>query len=172
VGAGVDVDPAGQLMVEAADHRDMLDAEFPGALGGGGRGQHRREGFAGQRAAPAQIGGVAHPPAGFGAADQRPLGERMRELAAQLLGRGLLLELVDQGMLAGGQAPSHLFVALQQRQPLASVQHLGIQADDSLECGIQRIEGGGHRFAIRNDTQTHTDETKPTHRQKTPPCDC
>ncbi|BBX97274.1 hypothetical protein MLAC_25680 [Mycobacterium lacus] len=40
--AGGRVDPAGQLVVDAADHRDLTGAEFPGFLRGGRRSQRRR----------------------------------------------------------------------------------------------------------------------------------
>jgi hypothetical protein len=68
LGAGVAVDPARQLVVEAADHRDMLTAQPSLPLGGGGGRQHRGQRFAGQRAAFTQLGGVMDASGGVGAA--------------------------------------------------------------------------------------------------------
>jgi hypothetical protein len=152
MGAGPGVDSPGQLVVEAADDCDMPGPEPPGALRGRGGRQYRRQGFTGERAALAQISGVAHTAGGFGAAGQRPVGDRVGELAPEFFGSGLLLELIDERMFAGGQASSHLLVALQHYQPLSGAQHFGIEPDNSVECGIQPIKGRRECFAIRNDT--------------------
>ena len=85
--AGGGIDPAGQLLEEAPDHRDLAGPELPGPLGGRGGGQHRGQRFPGQPVPRAQIGGFVNAPAGLSATDQRPFGDRMRQLAAQFLRR-------------------------------------------------------------------------------------
>jgi hypothetical protein len=147
----------------------MPGPEPAGPLTGRGARKDWRQGFAGQRAPLTQISSLTDPPPGFGATNQRPVGDRMGELAAQLFWRGLLRQLIDQRMFAGGQAPSRPLVALQQCQPFSTAQHLRVEPDDRIDGGVQRIEGRRGGFAVCDDTQTHTDETRPTHRQKTSP---
>ena len=48
--AGGGIDPAGHLVVEAPDHRDLAGTELPGFLGGGRTGQCRGQRFPGQGA--------------------------------------------------------------------------------------------------------------------------
>jgi hypothetical protein len=68
LGAGVAVDPARQLVVEAADHRDMLTAQPSLPLGGGGGRQHRGQQFTGQCASLTEVGGFVDASGGVGAA--------------------------------------------------------------------------------------------------------
>ena len=79
----------------------------------------------------------------------------MGELAAEFFGGGFLLELVDQRMFTGAQAPSHCLVAFQQGEPLLGAQHRAIEPDDVLECGVQRVALRGDPFSIKNG-RTHT----------------
>ena len=62
----------------------MGGADAPGPLRRGGGGQPRRQRFAGQGAALAEIGGLADAPRGFGAGDAQPIGQGRRQFAAQL----------------------------------------------------------------------------------------
>jgi hypothetical protein len=73
VAAGGVVNEAGQLVVEAADHRDLP-------------------------VAGSQVGGLANTSGGFGAAGQGPLGDRVGQFAAQFLGGGLAGQSFDQLM--------------------------------------------------------------------------
>jgi hypothetical protein len=131
-------------------------------LGGGGGRQHRGQRFAGQRAAFTQVGGFVDPSGGVGAADQRRVGDRVGECAADVGGGGVARELVDQGMFARGQTPSHLVVAGQQRQPCPVAQHRAIE----VQCGIQRIEGRRGDLFIGDDTCTHTRKLDPPNDKK------
>ena len=75
--------PIRATVVEAADDRDLFGSELSGSLCCGGAGQYRRQRFAGEAAPLAEVGGFADAPGGLGAADQRPFGHRMEQLAAQ-----------------------------------------------------------------------------------------
>ncbi len=100
----------------------------------------------------AQIGGFADPPGGFGAADQRPVGDRVGELAAQFLRGGFLRELVDQPMFTGTQPAAHRLVALQLCQALSGAQHLRVEPEHGIEGGVQRIESRRGGFLVCDDT--------------------
>src|ERR1700733_7848221 len=138
----------------------MLGPELSRSLRLCGGGKDWRQGFAGKSMPLAQISGVADAAGGFGAAGQRPVGHRVRKLATQFFGGGLLLELIDQGMLTGAQPPSHHLVAFQQGEPLPGAQHPAIEADDVLECGVQRVTLRGEHFSIKNG-RTHTSKLNP-----------
>ena len=68
----------------------MAGTEVAVALRFGGRGHYRRQGFAVQRLPLAQVGGFVNAPRCLGAADPQPVGQRRRQLAAQLGRVGLL----------------------------------------------------------------------------------
>ena len=55
---GLDVDEVGDSVPEAADDRDVAGAEVTVALGFGGGGQQRRQGFAVERLTLAEVGGL------------------------------------------------------------------------------------------------------------------
>ncbi|OBY30943.1 hypothetical protein ACT18_15265 [Mycolicibacter kumamotonensis] len=59
------VDAVGKEGEERTDHRDMRRADLPLSLGGGHRGTHRVEGFAGQAAPRPQFGGLGDAPPGL-----------------------------------------------------------------------------------------------------------
>ncbi len=93
----------------------MAGTEVAVALRFGGRGQHRRQRLTVQRPPLAEVGGFVDPPRCLGAADPQPVGQRWRQLAAQLGRIGLLGELVDQGVFDGGLPAAHLFAPLPTR---------------------------------------------------------
>ena len=97
--AGVLVDPAGQLVVEAADHRDLAGSQLSGTLCCGGRCQYWRQRFTGESPPLAQIGGLVDASRCLGAADQGPVGHGVGEFAAQLFCGGLARKVIDQRML-------------------------------------------------------------------------
>ncbi|BCZ25064.1 hypothetical protein MTY59_49190 [Mycobacterium senriense] len=82
--AGRDVHPAGQLVIELADHRDLTGPQCAVALTGRGGGQGRWQRFAGQAVPRAQVPRLLDAPGCLGAADQRRLGDRMAHGAADL----------------------------------------------------------------------------------------
>jgi hypothetical protein len=71
---GLDVDEVGQPVPETADHRHVAGADAPLSLRFGGGGQHRRQRFAGDRFALAQIGGLVDAPRRLSAGDAQPVG--------------------------------------------------------------------------------------------------
>ena len=107
--AGLEIHPAGQPVQKPADDLHVGGPDAPGSLGFSGRGQQRRQAFAGQGPPPAEIGRLGHPPVGFAAGDVQPIRQRPGQPAAQLGFVGLLGELIDQRMMrrpASGGAPS------------------------------------------------------------------
>ena len=134
--AGGLIDPSGQLVVEAADDRDVFGSELSGSLCCGGIGQYRRQRFAGEAAPLAEVGGFADAPGGLGAADQRPFGHRMGQLAAQFFWGGLARKVIDQLVLRGRQLAACPLTALQERQPLPGGQRAEIQPGHTVERGV------------------------------------
>ena len=151
--AGRGVDPAGQPVVEVADHRDLTGSQLALALRRGGGGQGGRQRFTGQAVAYAQIARLLDAPGRFGAADQGPFSQRMGQCAAQFQGRGLAGKGIDQRMLQGRDAPAQLFAALQHRQLLPGGQRVQRQRAGTVQVGIERVE---HRVDIVLTTWTHT----------------
>ncbi len=80
--AGARVDRGGQMGHEAADHLDVPVADQAVALGGGGRGQRRRQRFPGERAPLAEVVGFGDAPVRFGFGDPQPVSQRPTQLAA------------------------------------------------------------------------------------------
>jgi hypothetical protein len=79
-------------------------------------------------------------PAGFGAADQCPFGDRMRQLAAQFLRCGLVGQLINQPMLDCGQlagAPAH---NAQRRQQLPGRQRVKAQSAQPIQASVKRVK--------------------------------
>ena len=151
--AGRSVHPAGQAVEEPADHRHLPGAECALALGGGGRGQERIQEFAGQPVPWPQIISLFDAPGGFGAADQRRLGDRLRQRAAQLLGGRLVGQVVDQRILHCRDPPAEALAALQQLQALLGVRRVKRQRAGPVQVGIKRVE---HREGVGVTTWTHT----------------
>ncbi len=137
---GLDIDEVRQPVHKPADHRHMGGAEVPGALGGGGGLQPRRQRLTGDRPTLAQILGLADAPTGFGAADPQPIGQHRRQPAPQLALTGLLADLIDQRMLHRGQLAAKPLAALQDPQPLRGGQHIKGQLQRALHASLQRIE--------------------------------
>jgi hypothetical protein len=79
-------------------------------------------------------------PGGFGAADQSPLGDGMREFAAEFFGGGLAGKGIDQRVFDGRYPPSQPLAALQQRQLLWSGQRIAVEPGHCVERGVQRIK--------------------------------
>ncbi len=94
--SGLAVDVGGQVAKEVADHPHLRLADMACTLSGRGGGQLRCHRFTGQGAALPELGGIADAPAGLGAGDPQPGGQRRGQLPAQLLLAGLLADLVDQ----------------------------------------------------------------------------
>jgi hypothetical protein len=149
------VHPGGQLVGEAAEDRDMLGAGCAFALVGGGAGQYRLQWLAGEPVAGTQVGGVVDTPGGFGTADQRPVGDRMGQFAAHLLGGGPPGQVVDQRMLDGRDPPPHLLAALQQRQLVIGFQRIDVERRHRLNGGLHGIERRSDRGQIVNTGSTH-----------------
>ena len=80
--------------------------------------------------------------------DQRPLGDRVGQRAAQLLGGGQPGQLIDQRMLGRGQAPAHPLHPLHQDQTLTGGQLLEIQPEHTINRGIQHLKRRGDRVSI------------------------
>jgi hypothetical protein len=137
---GLDVDEVREPVEEATDHRDMTGTEVAVALRFGGCGQRRRQGFAVQSPALAEVGGLMDAPRGFGATDPQPVGQRRWQLATQFGGVGLFAELVDQRVLDGRVPPAQLLPALQYPQPLGCGQHIKGQIQGMFVAGLERIE--------------------------------
>ena len=149
------VHAGGQLVVEAADHRDVLGAERALPLACGGARQHRRQRFSGESVAGAEVGGVVDAPGGLGAADQRPVGDRMRQCAAQFFGRGLAGQVIDQRMLDGRDPPSCLLATLQQQQLVIGAQRIDVQPQHRIDRGVHGIKRRSDRLQIDNTGSTH-----------------
>src|ERR1700759_2663931 len=96
----------------------MTGTEFAVALRFGGCGQRRRQGFAVQSPALAEVGGLMDAPRGFGATDPQPVGQRRWQLAAQLGRVSLLGELIDQCVFNGGLPATDLLPPLPYPPPL------------------------------------------------------
>ena len=119
-------------------------------MGRGGARQDREQRLAGQRAPGPQIGGLTDAPGGLGAADQRPVSDRMRQLAAQLLGGGLAGQLIDQRMFGCRDAPAQPLITLQRRQLVVGGQCVDVIPGHLVQRGIQRIKSRRHRPEIDN----------------------
>ena len=130
----------------------MTGTELPVALRFGGRGQHRRQRFTVQRPPLAEVGGLVDAPRGLGAADPQPVGQRRRQLAAQLGRVGLLGELIDQRVFDGGLLAAHLLAPLQHPQPLGCGQHIERQVQGAFVAGLERVEDLDDLFPT---TRTH-----------------
>ena len=152
--AGQGVEEAGQVVGEAADHRDVFAAEPSGALGGGGGGQHGWQGFTGEPVPRAEVGGFADAAGGFGAADQRRVGDRMRQCAAKLCWGGLAGEMVDQPMFEGGQSAAYLFAVLQHRKALLGVQRVDIRVGHFLETHAPKLVAASDEKPRQGATET------------------
>ena len=107
-----------------------------------------RQRLAGQRTPRPQLGGLVDAPPGLLGVDQRPLGDRVGQLAAQLLGGGQPGQLIDQRMLSRGQPAAHPLHPLQQDQTLTGGQVLEIQPEHTIDRDIQRVKRRGDRVSI------------------------
>ena len=165
--AGVDIDALRQVRKESPDHFDMAGADLAVALGRGGRGQLGRQRLSGDRAARTQIRGLGHPPAGFARGDAQPVSQRLGQSAAQFFGRGLLSELIDQGMSGHPKPPSLEFELVQVGQPLRRRERVILMPDNPrhhlMQRGVIRLDLGGI-------TRTHVRNTSPAHRQNRAGC--
>jgi hypothetical protein len=160
--AGRHVYPAGQPVVERADHRDLAGPQVAVALGGGGQGGWDR--FAGQAVARAQVARLLDAPGGLGAADQCGLGDGMDHCAAEFNTRCLAGKGIDHRVLDSGDTPTLPFAALQHRQLLAPVQCVEVQRAGSIPGDIERVE---YRVDILLIRCTHTAKlTAPTDKNR------
>ena len=146
--------PARQLVKKPADHLHLPGTELALALGGGGGRQHRRQRLAGQCVAWSQIGGLVDAPGGFGAADQRRLGDRMRELAAQLFGGGLAGNGIDQRVLERPGCGGATARSAPTTPAALGGQRLAVKLDHPIEGGIQPIKSRRQLLPI-NTTASH-----------------
>jgi hypothetical protein len=75
--AGYDVDSAEQLVQEPPDHPHVTGPCIPGALGGRGAGQKRRQRFTGKRAPRPKIGGLGDTAPRLAGGDVQPVSQRI-----------------------------------------------------------------------------------------------
>lgn len=80
----LDVDGLGQLVEKPTDHRHVVGADRPVALGRRRGGQHRRQRLARQRPARTQVGGLSDPAAGFGPGEVQAIGQHPGQPATRL----------------------------------------------------------------------------------------
>ncbi|CAG6925428.1 hypothetical protein PICSAR104_04107 [Mycobacterium avium subsp. paratuberculosis] len=138
--AGLDVHRLRQLVEELPDHRHVVGADRPVALGRRRGGQQRRQRLAGQRPARAQVGRLGDPATRVAASDVQPLGQRERQPAAEFGGIRLLGKLVDQ-LVPGRAQPARLaFEDLQQPQPLRRGQRVIRMPEHAGDRGAQRVD--------------------------------
>jgi hypothetical protein len=72
----------------------------------------------------------------------------MRELAADLFGRGLTDQVVDQRMLDGRQPTAHLLAALEQRELFARGQRVAVVCDEIVEGSVDGVKSCRQRLSI------------------------
>jgi len=97
----------------------MAGAEVPGSLCCGGAGQDRRQRFAGESVSRPQVGGFVDAPGGFGVGDAGPVGDGVRQFAAEFFGAGLAGQVIDQLMFGHREASARFFAAFQESQPFS-----------------------------------------------------